>query len=136
MEWHVFNRLSIGGREKGIGQFNIFHCVTFKEGVDALLKEKDITYKEFDERLNTIAAYSFWGKYEYEIVATPFPTTISLEEFDNIKEEYNKTKSRYARESKFLYVTPEGYSKIDIYEQLQLNWGVFVKYVWEHREKE
>ena len=132
MEWYVFNKLN--GPQENVGKFNIFNCVSFRERVQDILK-KEKNYKKFKDELHTAVVCSFWCKYEYEIVLTPFPTTISLEEFNSLKKEYQETKNTYNREPKYLYTSPRGYKKIDIYNQLMLNWDVFAQYVWSFRKE-
>ena len=50
--------------------------------------------------------YYFWSKCEYEIIVTCNP------EWDRFKKE-----------------------KIDVYDQLQLNWNKFVDYIWENKNE-
>lgn len=63
----------------------------------------DSNKEEFTEKLKKCVMYYFWARCEYEVVISGWPPAHS---------DVNK--------------------KVDIYEQLMLNWYTFVDYVWEH----
>ena len=60
------------------------------------------TYEEFKENLKHLLMYYFWSKCEWEIILSAWPPT------DDMKEA----------------------TKIDVYNQVLLNWDVFCDYVW------
>lgn len=84
-------------------EMNVFDHYSFREEVQKLLKKK-VTREEFSEDLRHIAMYYFWSKSEWEIVVTSL--------------------FRGGRED-----SPE--KKIDVYNQLRMNWERFVDYVWQ-----
>ena len=59
------------------------------------------SYEEFKERLNSILMYHFWSKCEWEVIITGWPPSERVEE-----------------------------RKVDVYEQIKLNFEVFAKYIW------
>ena len=63
----------------------------------------DSNKEEFTEKLKKCVMYYFWARCEYEVVISGWPPAHS---------DVDK--------------------KVDIYEQLMLNWYAFVDYVWEH----
>lgn len=103
MIWHVY-RENINTRRIEI--YNIFDHASFKKDVEeayATCKTKD----EFVEQLRKSLMYYFWSKCEWEVVITDWPTHI---------------------DSDYHLHTAE---KIDVYDQVKLNWSVFVDYVWD-----
>lgn len=88
--------------------FNIFRHYRFTEDVKKLIKDTMIDKAKFTERLRSELMYNFWSKCEYEVVIVPF----------------------VGRDRK------ETGIKIDIYEQVMLNWDRFVDYVWSFRKGE
>lgn len=60
------------------------------------------SYEEFKERLNSILMYHFWSKCEWEVIITGWPPSERVEE-----------------------------RKVDVYEQIKLNFEVFAKYIWD-----
>lgn len=84
--------------------FNIFeHCSFTKYVKEALLKyEKNID--RFTEQLKSELMYYFWGKSEYEVIITCW--------VGGDREKVNQ--------------------KIDIYDQVMMNWDKFVDYVWNN----
>lgn len=122
MIWNVY-RYNFNAQEIEI--FNVFDHIRFANSVKELLKEYD-KKEDFEKKLNSIAMYNFWSKCEYEIVITSWPPYISKKEIDKIIEEEKNCKYR-------TNVNLEVGSKIDIYQQLKLNWEHFVDYVWSFK---
>ena len=77
--------------------------------------------------------YYFWSKCEYEVVISSFPVHIKKEEFNRLTEEFKADTEKYGHEPYGMWVCPDVGSKIDIYNQVMLNFEVFVDYVWSHK---
>lgn len=116
-----------------IKKFNIFNHGRFLEDVKKDLRECE-TKKEFAEELHKDLIYYFWSKAEWEVVITPWTPRITISELNRLNEEREKTLKKYNREPYSLYVNPDVSEKIDIYEQVMLNWDLFVDYVWQHKK--
>lgn len=118
---------------KEIEVFNIFdHGLFYERAYKAKLKYKD-DFKKFAEEIKSWLMYCFWSKSEYEVVITSWPPYVSGEEIDRLAETKKKQLEEYQRfyrESARL----ECGSKIDIYDQVMLNWDIFIKYVWDNRK--
>ena len=119
MTWNVY-RHDINSRKIEI--FNIFEHYSFNEDVNKILKKK-ITYNELSDKLKSSVMYFFWCKYEHEVVVTTFPPYIDKKEMNVVINEYDKHPYR-------MNVNLETGIKIDIHDQLMLNWNRFVDYVW------
>lgn len=65
---------------------------------------KDTQRDEFCERMRKELLYCFWSRVQWEIILDHSP------HWDNFKDK-----------------------KVDVYEQVMLNWGPFCEYVWNHR---
>ena len=124
MNWNVYNH-DINRKE--IRAYNIFKHSSFNEDVQSLLKE-DLTYEEFSEKLNRTARYYFWCKTEHEIVMTGIEPHIDNDELDRLNKE------REGRQSRFYDVNLDIRNKVDIFDQLQLNWDCFARYVWDFKK--
>lgn len=102
-EKHLKWFVYIDNPAKGIVPFNIFDHSSFNQAVQTLLKR--ITVKsEFEEQLRRELRYYFWGKCEYEVVVSEWPQV-------------------EGKESKSI--------KVDITDQVLLNWSLFVDYCWK-----
>lgn len=86
-------------------KWNIFNNWKFKEYVEELLRTKN-DKNEFCEKLKNELMYFFWSKCQYEIV-------ISSLDFGS-KDTVSK--------------------KIDIYNQVMLNFDRFADYIWSFKE--
>ena len=130
MTWNVYVRDS-NCRE--IKVFNIFNHSSFRESVHKL-KKKKFPKEVFAEMLKRELMYYFWSKYEYEVVVTSFPPYIDKKELDRLNSEYEEYNTKWGHYPLRIDVRPEIGIKIDIYNQVLLNWDVFVDYVWRTNE--
>lgn len=122
LTWYVY-RYDINKNK--IYKYDIFDHYKFQCDVLTTLKtSKD--KEEFSNELNRDVMYYFWAKSEHEIVITSFPPYISRKETDRIKNENFNHKT---------YISLDCGTKIDIYEQLKMNWDVFVNYIWNKKEQ-
>ena len=69
------------------------------------MKKKKLERKEFEKELRSIIRYSFWSKCEYELQLFPWP--------DSERDKGHK---------------------IDVYNQIEINWDRFADYVWENQK--
>lgn len=83
--------------------FNIFDHGRFRDDVEKLLSE-DIEKDEFEEQLKRELRYYFWAKCEYEIGISDWICFLG----DHVR-------------------------KVDIAEQVENNWVIFVDYVWNFK---
>ena len=118
---------------RSIKKFNIFNHGRFLEDVKKDLRECE-TKEEFAEELYKDLIYYFWSKAEWEVVITPWTPYITISELNRLNEERKKILKKYDIEPRRLYVNPEVSEKIDIYDQVMLNWDLFVDYVWQHKK--
>lgn len=86
---------------KQIEGFNVFTNYNFNKAINDLLEVPDIQFDEFNEIIDRTAQWQFWGRCEYEILVNAWPAS--------------------SQDSSY---------KLDIYEQLKLNWDRFIDYVW------
>lgn len=92
--------------QKKIADFNIFDHSSFVKYVkDAI--EKFENKEVFANQLRTELMYFFWAKAEFEILITPW---------------VGGDRERNA-------------VKIDVFNQVMMNWDIFVDYVWNNKEE-
>ena len=83
--------------------WNVFKHWSFYEDCQKNARKNIHDYDAFCEQLRRDAMYWYWSKCEWEIILGPWVTR---------KDDCSV--------------------KIDIYDQLKLNWDQFCKYTWEH----
>ena len=84
--------------------YNIFQNTSLLEDIRRDAKKCGEDRVAFEERLRRDLMYYFWSKCEYEIILSSWPECADFRE-----------------------------EKIDVYDQVRLNWPVFVDYVWNNR---
>ena len=110
LEWNVYYASWNGNCIKTM---NIFEGGSFVEDLKKDAKKLHIREdrpdekKWFLERLRRNIQYYFWSKCEWEIVMTSWPSGKK-----GFKDE-----------------------KIDVYDQVMMNWHVFSEYVWQNRKE-
>ena len=127
MEWYVYNE-----RNGKIEPYNIFNHGSFVKYVSQYLKECE-TKEEFEEHLKRELFY-FGHKCEWELVVTSWTTRMNMKELDRLNAEREEHVKRSGKDPYSLYVNPTVAEKIDIRNQVMLNWNVFVDYVWNNKE--
>ena len=86
---------------KKIRKYNIFDHFSFSEDVKTAYKKYRDNFEKFSDEIKGSLMYFFWSKCEWEIVLTSCPQREGVEE------------------------------KIDVYDQVMMNWDIFIKYVWD-----
>lgn len=129
LEWNVY---TYDFNSKEIKKFNIFNHGRFLEDVKKDLKKCE-TKEEFTERLRGHLFYYYGSKCEWEVVVTSWVPHITIQELERLNAEREENIKKYDREPYHLYVNPDIGEKIDVYEQVRLNWDIFVDYVWSHK---
>ena len=123
-------------KEKEISQIilasNDIETLKGKRKLAAYNKELDEWYCE---EIRKWCSYYFWSKCEYEVVITSWPPYITLGEYHRIDRELTDYIKEYNKVPLKLNIRPDGGEKIDIYDQLQLNWNEFIRYIKEHRKE-
>ena len=94
----IWNVYKYNINSRQLEQFNIFNHHGFSKDFEEL-KSKRFDEEQFAERLNRIVMYYFRCKYEYEVLVG----------------EYSDRENRVEM-------------RVDIYDQIKLNWGAFVDY--------
>lgn len=90
---------------KTIEPFNIFRHSRFREEVRDAAKRCK-TKEEFAKKLRSALMYYYWCKCEWEVLIAPWVDNNSTKEI-----------------------------KVDVYQQVMLNWDAFLNYVWDNRTK-
>lgn len=124
MTWNVYRE---NFNDKCIEIWNVFkhHSFTlFVEKALKLYKTNKIDYQEFDKRIKTEAQYYFWSKSEHEVVITSWPPYVDKVELQRLASEIAKEPTKY-----HYNIEPTVAEKVDIYDQLNLNWDAFVNYI-------
>ena len=129
MVWNVYRE---DFNNKAIVTYNIFDHGGFAQDVNKLLKE-DISKDEFANQLKRSLRYYFWGKSEHEVVITSWPVYINRAELDRLNTEYQEYNNKWGHYPYNINIIPNVGEKIDIYNQVMMNFDIFVDMIW--REK-
>ena len=111
--------------------FNIFDHNSFYCNIRKLLK-LDISKEDFAERLRREVQYYYWSKTEWECIITGSQPRIDRKELQRIISECYLQCLNADPPSKRSFVNLLHSDKIDVYDQLCLNWDAFVDYVWSY----
>lgn len=116
LEWCVWHCRFDGSK---IEQRNIFELShNFNRRFESLLqrsKDESMTKEVFGKELDSILMYCYWSKREYEICIADLPW-FSEDDLDKTRKQYKRWLS--------------GTKKVDVYDQIKMNWEPFLNYVW------
>lgn len=142
ISWKVFNE-DINKRK--IVEYDVFTHYNFLKGLSKVFKDIDKLEKteesqkkieaEFNERVRRECLYYFWGKCEWEVVLTSWPPYITVEEIDRLNKEVEDHVKNWESPARVVSPNLDIDMKIDVYDQLQLNWNIFLQYVKDHKKE-
>lgn len=105
LHWNVYCE-NVNARRMEI--YDIFSRSSFRNDVKKCVKKCGNDKEQFAESLRKALMHRFWAKCEWEIVLSPFHED-SIGTFEELK--------------------------IDVYDQVSLNWNAFVDYAWAHKKR-
>lgn len=108
----------------------------FKDGelkiVAKEIKDSGCGKDEFAYHFRTHLMSKFWSRSEYEVIITSWPPRISMDELKRLQDEADTWEKNYGNTPKSLTCRLNVMQKIDIFEQLCLNWDHFIDYVYKN----
>ena len=93
--------------QRKIEPYDIFNHHSFNEDIKDIYKKNKDDFDSFSEQVKRSLMYYFWSKCEWEVIISDWPPS---------------TKEKVEE-------------KVDAYDQVMLNWDIFIKYVWEQAHK-
>ena len=130
----VWNVYDYSQNDNEMRVFNVFNRSSFDHNVEKILKQ-DTTKEEFSELLRRQVQYYYWAKAEWECVITDLNPHIGQRDLERILNECYLKKTNADRLCRYTHVNLSDAEKIDVYDQLRLNWEEFVEYVWSFKKK-
>ena len=95
-------------------------------------RTKDIDTKQaFADEVRSVLLYHYWSKCEWEVIITDWPTHISIEEVERLYKELREYDEKWGHKPYSLGVNLKVAEKIDVYDQIMLNWEIFIDYLWK-----
>ena len=89
-----------------IETYNIFRHYSFTHDCAKAARKYKDNREAFAEEIRVCLMYYFWSKCEWEVIVQHWPNG---ERFHD--------------------------KKIDVYQQVMMNWDIFIDYLWEHRKE-
>jgi hypothetical protein len=106
--------------------------------VEEILKRtKDFKDKKsFSEEVERIIMYHYWSRSEWEVILTDWPPHMKTAELAKLNAEVEKHQKDYGKAPYSLTINLSTAEKIDVYDQVMMNWNIFIDYVWENLKGE
>ena len=130
MQWNVYVE---DINSKKIKEFNIFKHNKFYEGVKNILRICK-TKEEFSKSLKKEIMYYYWAKAEWEVIITSWPPHLSVNAFNEMQEDVKNYEEQYGHAPYTIPLKLNIGVKVDVYDQIMLNYDVFVDYIWNFKE--
>ena len=126
LRWNVI----IEDWNSGFQVYNVFDHGSFWNDLVAL-KRKHLPFNKFEEGLHRLVSYYYGSKAEWEIVVTSWPPYVESEEIDRLVAEREDRIKRWGKCVREDVRLSDG-EKVDVMEQLKINWTLFVDYIRSH----
>ena len=126
----VWNVYEISCSTQELRVFNVFEHDSFYCNIRKLLKV-DMSKEDFTEQLRREVQYYYWSKTEWECIITSQPH-IDRKELQRIISECYLQRKKADYPCRRAHINLSHSDKIDVYDQLCLNWDEFVDYVWSY----
>lgn len=102
------------------------------EKVACELKKVFPNRKEWENHFRTKLMSQYWSRSEYEFIATSWPPYIETDKVDEMKREIKEYTEKWGNPLYRIVSPLITTRKIDIFEQIDMNWDVFADYVWRN----
>ena len=89
-----------------IKEHNVFDHWGIREDLQKALKKCE-DRESFEEEVRKALMYRYWSKCEWEVVIDHWPP----------------------------FKEHQGAEKVDVYDQIMMNWKIFTDYLWENRDE-
>lgn len=116
--------------KRKIERYNVLNDGIIEEILSRVDKMTD--KESFAAVVEQILMYHYWSRSEWEIILTDWPPHISKEELARLNVEQEAHFKEYGAYPYGHSVSLTTAEKIDVYDQVMLNWNIFIDYVWEN----
>jgi hypothetical protein len=116
--------------KRKIEKYNVLN-----DGIINEILERTKNFKDkisFSEEVEHIIMYHYWSRSEWEIILTDWPPHMKTDELPKLNTEVEKYQKDYGREPYSLTINLSTAEKIDVYDQVMMNWNIFIDYIWEN----
>ena len=119
---------------KEIVPYNVFRNSRFYDGLVKATKiyKKTQDRETYREDIRKELMYAYWSKSEYEIVITSWPPYIDVEDIEKLDILVKQEEAEWGRKPYRVNIRPVVSKKLDIYEQVMLNFNIFIQYLIDH----
>ena len=125
LEWNVYIE---DFNHKCIKTYNVLN----KGIIDEILKKTEYaTDKDtFAAAVKHVLMYHYWSRAEWEIVITDWPPHVTPSDLDKLNLEVTEHYKKYNSYPYAVTISPIVGKKVDVWDQVELNWKHFIDYLW------
>ena len=102
----------------------------YYERVARDLKAKLADKSAFADSFRNELMRQFGGRAEYEIVITSWPPHVNVDDITTVQKRIEAEEAAWGKKPNMTIVPLSCNRKVDIFEQLDLNWDQFIDYIW------
>lgn len=116
--------------KRKIEKYNVLNDTIIEEILNRTKDLKD--KKSFSEEVDRIIMYYYWSRSEWETILADWPPRIDTSELSNLNAEMERHQKIFGKKPYSLTVNLVTAEKIDVYDQITMNWNLFIDYLWEN----
>lgn len=126
----VWNTYRANFNSRRIEIYNVFNHYSFYESVKKII-QKRLSKEDLSVALRREVRYYFWSRCEYEVTIAPFPAYIDDARLEKMIDQRDDFYDDYGQYPCVSTVHLDSAMKVDIADQVLLNWDAFVDYVYK-----
>ena len=120
-------------RNNKVEVYNIFNHGLFMQDLYKIkTKHKNDDFKVFADNVRQSLSYYFWSKCEWEVIVTSWPPYVDEKEIDRLAKEKTDRIEKYGNFYRESVSLADPVEKIDVYDQIMINWDCFINYLWSN----
>lgn len=112
-----------------IEEYDVFSYGSLIEYIKSFKKEHGEDHEAIMRDLRAMLMYLFYHKYEWETEISDYTPRIPVEHIDELKEYVESYEKEYGTKLKTVSVNLMTSKKIDVFQQIDMNWDRFSEYV-------
>lgn len=111
-----------------IEKYNVLSDAIVEEILDNAVENP--TKENFAKATEQVFKYYFWARSEWEVIVTDWPPHVGISEVNRLVNEVDKYTAVMGKEPYLLMTKLNVAEKIDVYDQLKLNWNILIDYMY------
>ena len=135
----VWNVIIINNGDCEVRNIFEYNWPFLENGLLVAKKKHSKDYKKFADHIRNWLQYEYWSRVQYEMVISGWPSkALYKKDMDDLNRalqaEIARCKQNGWDETRaYVHAPMDNAKRIDVYQQIMINWDRFIQYVWDNK---